>query len=262
MTFAAAKELERLRAREASAGRKEEFDTKQREIDRTVSRRSGAWHKARIDLAVERIVAGVDDCISIRRNLVEQCPALATLNETAQFEQRVASLVEGQFQALLRSLPVMGVRPLVSVLAEFPNVRLALRQKAHMAGRVMQLEAANAEKPSLPPAAVVCNVSGSNARVNINSHDQSSNATAVIEEVSAQKLRLLAHPNTVVEVWVDRQNRSVSVTISNRGAHPFRIDNAEVNVTDDEGEPFTRKLHDLCGVIVGSGDSARASVLS
>ncbi len=91
----------------------------------------------------------------------------------------------------------------------------------------------------------------------INSQDQSSNVAAAIDEVAAQDLRLLAHPNIFVEVRVDRQNRSVSVTMSNRGAYPFKIDHAEINLTADE-QPFRRTLRELCGgVIVASGDSAR-----
>jgi archaellum component FlaG (FlaF/FlaG flagellin family) len=75
-----------------------------------------------------------------------------------------------------------------------------------------------------------------------------------------QQLRLLAHPNPVVEVRTDREERSVSIKIINRGAYPFRLDNAVIEGADDEGKQFTMKLHNTCGVIVGSNDNARASV--
>ena len=52
---------------------------------------------------------------------------------------------------------------------------------------------------------------------------------------AAQQLRLLAHPNPIVEVRTDRKERSVSITIINRGAYPFRLDNAVIGAADDEG---------------------------
>ena len=76
-----------------------------------------------------------------------------------------------------------------------------------------------------------------------------------------QQLRLLAHPNPIVEVTVDPKQRTVSVEIINRGAYPFRLDNAEVKenigTDEDEEKPWTAKLHELCGVIVGSNGGAR-----
>ena len=125
------------------------------------------------------------------------------------------------------------------------------------------------EKPA--PMPVMYDLSGPNARVNINSVDQSTNAAALVEELArsareqaasaGQQLRLLAHPNPVVEVRADRDKRSVFIKIINRGAYPFRLDNAEINAMDDEGKPFTRKLCELCGgVIVGSNDNARTWV--
>jgi hypothetical protein len=77
---------------------------------------------------------------------------------------------------------------------------------------------------------------------------------------AAQQLRMLAHPNPSLEVQTDRKERSVSIKIINRGAYPFRIDNAVIDATDDEGKRFAMKLHEVCGVIVGSNDNARARV--
>ena len=77
---------------------------------------------------------------------------------------------------------------------------------------------------------------------------------------AAQQLRLLAHPNPIVEVRTDRKERSVSITIINRGAYPFRLDNAVIGAADDEGEQFTVMLREMCGVIVGSNDNARNRV--
>ena len=74
---------------------------------------------------------------------------------------------------------------------------------------------------------------------------------------AGRQLRLLAHPNPVVKVTIDRQKRSVCVEITNRGAYPFRLENAEIAANDDEGSPFTKKLHEVCGGLVGSNDNAR-----
>ena len=71
------------------------------------------------------------------------------------------------------------------------------------------------------------------------------------------QLKLLAHPNLAVEVKVNRERRCVSVKISNRGAYPFRLDNAVMSARDDDGAPFFRPLHEISGgVIVGTSDHA------
>jgi hypothetical protein len=111
MTFAEAKELERLKAQEAASGRTRDFDAKQKDIDRTIPRRSGAWHQARTDLAFSRIEADIEGRLAIRKTMIERCPDLATPYETRQFEQQTSSVVEECFQAVLRNFPVMGVRP-------------------------------------------------------------------------------------------------------------------------------------------------------
>jgi hypothetical protein len=142
MTFAEAKELERLRIQEATSKRLKEFDAKVKEIDRTISRRSGAWHKARTELAFSRIEAGVDDRLAIRKTMIEQCPALATPHEAVQFEKHESSVIEDSFQAVLRNFPVTGVHPPAELVSGTTTLKLALRHKIHTAVRMMQLEAA------------------------------------------------------------------------------------------------------------------------
>jgi len=67
-----------------------------------------------------------------------------------------------------------------------------------------------------------------------------------------------------VEVTVDRNQRTVSIKVINRGAYPFRLDNAEIRenwgTDEDEETPWTVKLHELCGGIVGSKEEARTKV--
>ena len=129
MTFAEVKELERLRVQDATSKLLKEFDAKQQEIDRTISRRSGGWHEARTNLAFERIAAGIDDWLAIRKAMIERCPALATPHEILLFKKSASSVIEAQFQGVLRSLPIMGVRPSTSVLSQVPAMKLALRKK-------------------------------------------------------------------------------------------------------------------------------------
>ena len=77
---------------------------------------------------------------------------------------------------------------------------------------------------------------------------------------AVQQLRLLAHPNPAVGVRVNREIRSVSIQIFNRGAYPFRLDNGVIEAADDDGRDFTIKLHEICGVIVGGNHSAQTTV--
>jgi hypothetical protein len=50
---------------------------------------------------------------------------------------------------------------------------------------------------------------------------------------AGRQLRLLAHPNPIVEVTVNRKQRTVSIKIINHGAYPFRLDNAEVKENNE-----------------------------
>lgn len=254
MTVAEAKELERLRIQEVAVKRSKEFDAKQQEIDGQMSRRSGAWHKARTDLALARLVAGIEDRIEIRKEMVAKCPDLATPHEASQFETSTSAVFEGQIQASLQSFAIVGVRAPASVLSEIPTLKAATKLKLNAAIRMMRLEVGR-EKTPLP---TTLNVSGPNARVSINSNDVSTN-TVLSSETSAQHLRLQAHPNLAVSVKVDSTGRTLTIEISNRGAYPFRLNNTEISGTDDDGEAFVRKVRELSGgVIVGSGHNAYA----
>jgi hypothetical protein len=150
MTFAEAKELERLRIQEATSKRLKESGAKAKEIDRTISRRSGAWHKARAELAFSRIEEGVDDRLAIRKDMTERCPVLAAPHEAAQFEKHESSIIEDSFQAVLRSFRVAGVRPPAETLSGMTTLKSALRNKIHTAVRMMQLQAALQHSPPTP----------------------------------------------------------------------------------------------------------------
>jgi len=150
MTPAEAKELERLRIQEATSKRLKEFDAEVEEIDRTISHRSGAWHKARTERAFSRIEEGVDDRLVIRKAMIEQCPALATRHEAAQFEKYESSLIANSFQSVLRNLHTIGVHPPASVVSEISPLKSALHHKIHTALRMMQLEAASRSSSPSP----------------------------------------------------------------------------------------------------------------
>jgi hypothetical protein len=143
MTIPEAKELERLKVQQSMNLRLKEFEAKAQEMDGTISRRSGAWHAARTDLAFSRIEASVDDRIAIRRAIVEKCAALATPHETHQFEEAEVTDVDRCFQAVLRSLPISGIRPPASVVGTVATRKSALHHKLRTAARMMQLEVSN-----------------------------------------------------------------------------------------------------------------------
>jgi hypothetical protein len=154
MTFAEAKELEKLQIQEATSKRLKDFDAKVKEIDGTIPRRSGAWHMARTKLAFSRIEDSVDDRLAIRKAMIERCQALATPHEVVQFEKHESSIIENSFQAVLRNFPVSGVRPPAEAVSGMTTLKLALRHKIHTAVRMMQLEAAH-QHASLVPNPVV-----------------------------------------------------------------------------------------------------------
>jgi hypothetical protein len=154
MTFAEAKELERLQIQEATSKRLKDFDAKVKEIDRTISRRSGAWHMARTELAFSRIEDGVHDRLAIRKATIERCPSLATPHEAVQFEKRESSMIDDSFRAVLRNFPVNGVRPPAEAVSRMTTLKSALRNKIHTVLRMMQLEAAH-QHASLAPNPVV-----------------------------------------------------------------------------------------------------------
>lgn len=141
MTLGEAKELERLKAQEAVNARLKLRDGKQKEIDRTVDRRSGGWHAARAELAFSFISDDVEDKIVIRKDMASRCPELASPHEMKQFEEKLHSEIESGFQAVMKSLPVMGVRAPSSTLSEASTRKLALRDRVHAAARMIQLEA-------------------------------------------------------------------------------------------------------------------------
>jgi TIR domain len=140
MTLGEAKELERLKAQEAVNARLKLRDDNQKEIDRTVDRRSGGWHAARAGLAFSFISDDVEDKIAIRKDMVSRCPELASPYEMKQFEEKLSSEIESGFQAVMKSLPVMGVRAPAST-SEVSSRKLALSQRIHAAARMIQLEA-------------------------------------------------------------------------------------------------------------------------
>ena len=57
---------------------------------------------------------------------------------------------------------------------------------------------------------------------------------------------------------LNREDNACPSKISNRGAYPFRLDDAVLSARDDDGAPFIRPLHELSGggVIVGTSDHA------
>jgi hypothetical protein len=75
-------------------------------------------------------------------------------------------------------------------------------------------------------------------------------------EQSRQQLLLMAHPNIVARVRVDRDRREVFIKITNRGAYPFRLRNVVIRGQDDEGNDFTMISHELWGVTLGTSDTA------
>jgi len=150
MTLAEAKELERLKAHEAASERAKEFDSKQKEIDGTISRHSGAWHAARTDLAFSHIEADIEEMVEIRKAMIEKCPDLATPHETLQFEQHAARVIEDRFQAALRVFPVMTVHPPASLLSQMPTRKRALQDRVRTASRMMQLEGQQQPLRNLP----------------------------------------------------------------------------------------------------------------
>jgi hypothetical protein len=140
MTLGEAKELERLKAQEAVNARLKLRDAKQKEIDGTINRRSGGWHAARAELAFSFIPDDIEDKIAIRKDMVSRCPELASPYEMKQFEEKLSSALEGSFQAVMNSLPIMGVRAPASTLTEVSTRKLSLRQRIHTASRMIQLE--------------------------------------------------------------------------------------------------------------------------
>jgi len=141
MTLGEAKELERLKAQEAVNARLKLRDGKQQEIDRTVDRHSGAWHAARAELAFSFVSDDVEDKIAIRKDIASRCLELASPYEMKQFEERLSSAIEGGFQTVMKSLPVMGVRAPASTLSAVSTRKLALRHRIHSAASMIQLEA-------------------------------------------------------------------------------------------------------------------------
>lgn len=75
-------------------------------------------------------------------------------------------------------------------------------------------------------------------------------------EQSKQQLLLIAHPNIFVHTHVERQERTIRLEITNRGAYPFRLDNVLLHGRDDDGKDFIMQCRELYWAIVGSGDTA------
>src|SRR3984885_8899256 len=140
MTFADAKELERLKVQKAVAVRMKEFDDKRAQIDGTTSTRSGAWHQARTQLAISRIQIDVEDRLAIRKDLTEKCPGLLTPFEAGEFQRRLCTMIDGAFQAILKSLPAAGIRPPAETLSQISSKKSALKHTVQTAVRIMQLE--------------------------------------------------------------------------------------------------------------------------
>jgi hypothetical protein len=155
MTFAEAKELERLKRQEAANARLKRRDSKQEEIDRTISRRSGAWHLARTQLALSWIGDEVESRIAIRQEMIGRCPELASPYEAQQFEQQCGSFIEEIAQSILKNFTVMGVRPPATELSGLHTRKLSLKQRVQTALRMMQLETPKSSEvvPSSPKKA-------------------------------------------------------------------------------------------------------------
>jgi hypothetical protein len=77
---------------------------------------------------------------------------------------------------------------------------------------------------------------------------------------SDQQLRLLAHPNVVVDTVVHSDQGYVTVKITNKGAYPFKIGDARLQGVEEGSEPFEIPMKELWNVVVGSNDAARTEV--
>ncbi len=138
MNLTQALELERLKCAEAVGRRTRAFQQMAEEINSRIDRRSGAWHAARGKLKFERIVAGIEDSLRIREELIGKCAELGTPQQLRMLGQRIHSTIEAQSQQTLKSFEVEGIRPLTSVIGEGQSTMYGL--KATVSRRLRMIE--------------------------------------------------------------------------------------------------------------------------
>jgi len=146
---AQALELERLKRSEAVGPLTKKFQQRAAEIDGRTDRRSGAWHAARGKLKFERIVAGVEDSLRIREELIWKCPELGTPQHLQTLERQIYATIAAQYQQALKTFEIEGIRPLPSVISEAQATIYGLKATVSRKLRMIELQGAgNQARPT------------------------------------------------------------------------------------------------------------------